>query len=844
MNVLTVILASAISLCGSWQFRCTSPEGEWHQGTVPGCVHTDLLSGGMIQNPYYGDNEKRLQWIGEKDWEYARTFNVSAADLEQNHVELVFEGLDTYATVYVNDIEVIRADNMFRTWKADVKDILIPGENRIAVRFESVFKANIAKYLDAPFKLQAWPNNDRADIWLSLYSRKAGYNYGWDWGPRLITTGIWKPAYIDCWSGLRIEPSRMATKSVSSREASMTADIHICSDKAQNAVLEIFADGIRCLRRTVELDCGNNEIDCPFTVKNPQLWWTNGLGGHKIYDFEIKVTAGGESFRRVEKAGIRTVEIVREKDDRGTAMYVRLNGKPVFAKGANWVPQDNFPCRVTSDRYAAAVKDAVDANMNMLRVWGGGFYENDAFYDECDRNGIIVWQDIAFACGMFPYDEEFLGNVAEEVRDNVRRLRNHPCIALWCGNNENEISYFAWGWNNTITAEQRGEYEGGLRKLFYEVIPEAISSEDPDRYYHPTSPVTGYNGIRYSEGDAHYWGVWKGAWVEDYLRPHNIARFMSEYGFQAYPCMETIRSFCPDYDMKVGSKTMLMHQKAYDDETRDPNYGDNMMLKYMRGYYKVPDAFDDFIYLSQYQQAEAVKVAMEAHRRAKPYCMGTLFWQLNDCWPVASWSSVDYYGRWKALQYYARRAYVETVVSPYINADGRVAVRVVTESLNPSKAVLRLCKVAFAGGSSTLESLECSIAADSSSDVCVLGEGALEGFELGDEELLYVRLEGRDGSLLSDNVFFRGRLNTHKLASAVPDIRAERSGEGVVLALSSLQPMLGLEINIDGVDQMSISDNWINLIPGFEVCLDVATEMSPEELLGKIKYKSLNQIMQ
>lgn len=843
MNVLAVILAGMVSLTGHWQFRCTSPEGEWHQGTVPGCVHTDLLSQGMIQDPFYADNEKRLQWIGEKDWEYARTFVVTAEDLANHHVDLIFEGLDTYASVYVNDVFVFRADNMFRNWKVDVREIIRAGENSISVRFDSVFKENMPKYLNAPYKLQAWPNNDRADVWLSLYSRKAGYNYGWDWGPRLITTGIWKPVYIDCWSGVRVEPSRVATKSLDARKAVMVSDVNVSSDEGCNAVLEIFADGKRCFRKTCTLSAGHNTIPCQFDIRNPQLWWCNGMGDHKVYDFEIRIISGSVAASRVEKAGIRTLEIVREKDEQGTSMFVRLNGKSVFVKGANWIPQDNFPCRVTPERYEAAVRDAVDANMNMLRVWGGGLYESDVFYDECDRNGILVWQDMAFACGMFPYDESFLENVSLEVRDNVRRLRNHPSIALWCGNNENEISYFAWGWNNTITAEQRSEYETGLHRLFYEVIPKAIAGEDPERYYHPSSPVTGYSGIDYSQGDAHYWGVWKGAWVEDYLKPHNIARFMSEYGFQAYPCMETIRSFCPDYDMKVGSRTMLMHQKAYDDETRDPNYGDNMMLKYMRGYYQVPEAFDDFIYLSQYQQAEAVKVAMEAHRRAKPYCMGTLFWQLNDCWPVASWSSVDYYGRWKALQYYARRAYKETIVSPYLTDKGKVAVRLVTDSEVPVKTTLELYRVAFDGATTAFSSIDVVIPADASVDACVLGEGTLTDFELSDNEMLYVRLVSRQG-LLSDNIFFKGRLNTHRLDDSKPEFRAVSVDGGVELSIVSDSPVLGLHIDIDGADQKTFSDNWVDIIPGFGKTIEIHTALRPEELLEKIEYKSINHIMQ
>lgn len=837
MNAFLSLILGIVSLSGQWQFRCTSPEGEWRNGNVPGAVQTDLMASGMIDDPFYGDNEKRVQWVGEKDWEYRRYFEVSAEDMAQSHQELVFEGIDTYATVFVNGQKVFSADNMFRTWRVDVKAFLHEGQNEIRVAFDSVFKIDVPKYLAAPYKLQAWPNNDQSDIWISLYARKAGYNYGWDWGPRLITSGIWKPVYLDCWSDLRLMPSQVVTNSVDKKKASMRAFVEIESDRTTEATVEIMSEGKSLYKAVRSIAEGANRLECPFIVRKPELWWTKALGGQKIYDFDIKVTTSGNTVERTERTGIRTVEVVREKDAQGRSFYLRLNGKAIFMKGADWVPQDNFPARISKERYASAIDDAVRANMNMLRVWGGGLYESDDFYDACDRAGILVWQDMAFACGMFPSDDAYLENVAAEVHDNVSRLCNHPSLALWCGNNENEISYFEWGWNRTITAEQKREYESGLRRLFYEIIPEAISSADASRYYHPGSPSTGFNGITYSEGDAHYWGVWKGAWVEEYLKPENIARFMSEYGFQSYPDMRTIDSFAPENQHYVGSNVMLAHQKAHDDNTSDPNFGDNMMKKYMEHYYRIPDSFSDYVYLGQFQQAEAVKVAMEAHRRAKPYCMGTLFWQLNDCWPVASWSSVDYYGRWKPLQYYARRAYADVLVSPYLKESGKaVGIRVVSDLMNEISTELELEVMDFSGNISLSTSFPLKIVADSSADVMDIPLSDVpEGCFL--EMRLYAK-----GQLLCENQFFPEFPNRYSYMPASPSITTEKTSDGVTLHISSKTLIRGLMLD-SGNDEDVFEDNCLTIVPGYDYTANVKTRTDAETFLAKLRFQSLNDIM-
>lgn len=816
-------------LSGDWQFRQVGAVA-WSAGCVPGCVHTDLMALGELQDPYYGRNEKDVQWVGEKDWEYRRVFSVSAETLAQTHCELVMEGVDTYADVFVNGQRVLVCDNAFRTWRTDIKSYLAEGENEIKVCFSSIFKVDMPKYLAAPYKLQAWPNNDQADIWLSLYARKPGYNYGWDWGPRLITTGLWKPVYLEAWSELRLASAYVKTESLQgAKAASMRAEMDLEADMEGPVTLDITCEGKKLASKVVSLSESSNKVALDFVVKKPRLWWTNGLGDQPLYDFTITVRAGHSVAAKTVTTGIRTLTVDRSADEHGHRMAVILNGKPVFCKGADWIPLDNFPARITPEWYAAAVGDAAAANMNMLRVWGGGLYESDDFYHACDSLGIMVWQDMAFACGMFPSDAHYLESVAAEVKDNVTRIRQHPSLALWCGNNENSISYYGWGWRDKTPQQYREQYEKSLHHLFEELIPQAIAEVDDAHYYHPTSPVTGFNGIGGGEGDSHFWSVWKGGMVDEYLKPRNIARFMSEYGFQALPCEKTIDSFTQPWDRKIDSAVMLAHQKAHDDETRDPNFGNNQIIKYMKAYYDVPSDFYDFVFLSQYQQAEAVKVAIEAHRRAKPYCMGTLYWQINDCWPVASWSSIDYYGRWKALHYYAKKAYSEMLASPYLREDGSVAVKVVSDRQSPAKVLLRTQVMSFDGRVLFDDSRSLQLAADSCEDALTIDMKALEDCD----RFVYVTLtEGSE--TVSTNIFFEkdakyynrpsadtssadASLGSSADASLRPSadvsLRLEDDGHRLTLCSDRLVRGLHLRTAID----TRLSDDYVTLVPGVPV---------------------------
>ncbi|MDR1652172.1 MAG: glycoside hydrolase family 2 protein, partial [Prevotellaceae bacterium] len=585
------------------------------------------------------------------------------------------------------------------------------------------------------------------------------------------------------------------------------------------------------VNKTFDLKKGFNKIEIDFNVKNAKIWWTNGIGEQPLYNFQCSVNEQHTTIT----TGIRTVEIIRQKDEAGQSMSVRLNGKDIFMKGANWIPLDNFINRVTPEKYEHFIRSAADANMNMLRVWGGGIYENNIFYQLCDSSGILVWQDMMFACGMFPADEKYLQTVENEVIDNVRRLRNHPCIALWNGNNENEISYYQWGWRTNMTPQHDDIYQGNLQKLFYNLIPAAIQSVDPSRYYHPTSPVTGYNKIGYNMGDVHLWSVWKGAEVEDYLK--NTGRFMSEYGFQSYPDMFTIKKFSSPRDWTLDSPVMLAHQRAKDDETGDPHFGNRMMSGYMEKYFTVPADFQDFVYMSQFQQAEIVKVAMESHRRSKPYCMGTLFWQLNDCWQAASWASIDYYGRWKALQYYAKKAYADILVSPYYD-DNKLKIKVISDLLTNTKANLQVTAMTVNGKIIFDKTIPLNISPNSAEDIFQENLAAI--FNDIPENQCFVLTTLKQGDKeISSNIYYHLYANKYLYSNDLPEIKISKNNDGFSIMLISKTLIRGVYLYTENENDV-FSDNYFTLIPNKSLIINVLSNSTESDLKKQIKLKSYN----
>lgn len=624
-----------IELNGKWEFSQVGTN-KWYPATVPGVVHTDLLANKLIPDPFWENNEQQLQWIGQKDWQYHTTFGVSKAQLNNENIELVFEGLDTYAEVRLNGIVIIQATNMFRKWKADIKKALRVGKNTLKVLFRSPISYNQKKYEAYPYKLPS--GSETKEPRVGSFTRKAAYHFGWDWGPRFVTMGIWRPVKINTWNTTKITDVHCYTQSIDyqSKEAKMMAEIMVQASKATQ--VQITIDDTTFAQR---LKAGKNVIAYPFTVKNPQLWWCNGEGMPHLYTLKVGLTHQRLTTQKQLKYGIRTIELVNTPDSIGTAFYFKLNGKPVFMKGGNYIPQDVFLPRVTTAQYRKLIQDIKNANMNMIRVWGGGIYERDFFYDLCDENGILVWQDFMFAGSLYPGDANFVANVRQEVKENIIRLRNHPCIALWCGNNEIDVAWKNWGWQKQYgySPQDSAKIWQDYLHLFHKVIPAQLKQFDGHRNYTTTSPLSNWGTAEnFNHSSMHYWGVWHGREPFEKFKD-NVGRFMVEYGFQSFPSMETIRKFAADSSLSLTSTTMKNRQKSY--------IGNGLITKHIEQYYNTPKSFEDFVQLSQQTQAKGLQMAIREHMGRQPHCMGSLFWQLNDCWPGPSWSVIDYYGRHK-----------------------------------------------------------------------------------------------------------------------------------------------------------------------------------------------------
>lgn len=629
----------------NWTFNKQN-ETKKHKATIPGTVHTDLFQNQLIPDPFFGNNEKQLQWIENENWEYETHFTLSESELKNQNIDLEFEGLDTYATFYLNGKVVLEADNMFRKWSISAKSYLKIGSNHLKV----VFHSAVQKGKEAAKQLSyTLPEKER------VFVRKAQYQFGWDWGPRFVTAGIWKKVQLKFWNSAKIENIKYSQIQLNDKKAILEFTTEIYVSKVKTIQLKINEK-----IETFNLKKGKSKIKMQYEITNPKLWWCNGLGDANLYPFTVEISQKKQLLDAKKlNIGLRTIELIQEKDQVGKSFYFKLNGKSVFMKGANVVPPDSFLPRVSDSTYFSLVENAKKANMNMLRVWGGGVYFDEAFYEACDANGILVWQDFMFACSMYPGDEKFVQNVKQEVIENVNRLQNHPSIAIWCGNNENDEGWHNWGWQKQFNYSKADSTQiwNDYKKVFHEMIPQTLDSLLPKEknIYWSSSPSIGW-GRKESllQGDSHYWGVWWGKEPFE-IYEKKVGHFMSEYGFQGMPNLETLQKVMKKEDLNFTSEAFKNHQKH-------PT-GYETINEYMERDYVVPKDFEDYAYVSQLLQARGMKTAIEAHRRAKPYCMGTLYWQFNDCWPVTSWSSLDYYGNWKAFHYQAKRSFENLLLS-------------------------------------------------------------------------------------------------------------------------------------------------------------------------------------
>lgn len=624
-----------------WEFCETGKE--WYSASVPGAVHLDLYDNNLIEDPFYRDNENKLQWIEETSWEYKSEFSLEEEFLEKKNIQLIFSGIDTYADVYLNDSLIKSCDNFFVTHRVKLDSVL-----KLNNELRFVFHPTVEKAKDIqknnPYNL---PGEER------VYVRKPQFHFGWDWGPRFIGCGITEEVKLLGFNTAQISDYYLRTISVSDTKAKMRLELEI-SD------LESEPYFIAFLGEEYPVQKEGNHIE--FTVENPNLWWPRGYGDQHFYPLEISLldSKGTVVDQIHEKYAIRQIDLVQDADDLGKGFKFQINGIDIYAKGANYIPLDFFHTRVDSGHYRKALNDVVEANMNMLRVWGGGMYEDEYFYNLCDSLGILVWQDFMFACAMYPGDDDFMESVEQEATQQLKRLRKHPAIALWCGNNEISEGWHRWGWQEGRSEDEIDALWMDYQNLFNKLLPNLVDTFTTSDYWE-SSPQYGRGDSKYQfTGDAHDWGVWHDA--EPFEKFQNkVPRFMSEYGFQSFPEIDAMELYTLEEDLFLDSEVMKVHQKH-------PR-GNSLIQEYMLRDYKAPAEFESFIYLSQVLQAEGMRVGMEAHRRARPYNMGTLYWQFNDCWPVASWSGRDYYGNWKALHYATQRAYEDLLISTMQSKD-------------------------------------------------------------------------------------------------------------------------------------------------------------------------------
>ncbi|MFC1619587.1 glycoside hydrolase family 2 protein [Candidatus Neomarinimicrobiota bacterium] len=650
--------SAMIDLNGTWEFKSTD-DVEWTEAQVPGSVWSDLIRAGRLEDPFYRDNELKVQWVEKKEWEYRRTFQVDEDLLKHDKVILDCRGLDTISEILLNGTPVAKTENQFIEYEFNVKPLLVVGENRIHIIFRSILEWDRQQVAAEP-KVSWTSSKGRM-----FFTRKEGSDFGWDWGVRLVTAGIWRPIRIAAYQTARITDIAVRQNLSDPGNAILMigADVEEYDSQALDLSLQVKLDEELVAEATVPVT--GSHVSATVEVRNPQLWWPNGWGEQPLYTVSARLVVGETEVHRKElPIGLRTIELVREKDERGETFGFKVNGNLIFCKGVNWVPADALPERPTEDHYRALLGACKEANMNMIRLWGGGEYQPDIFYEFCDENGIMIWHDFMFAVGPFLANKAYMANVEAEITSVVRRLRHHPSIVLWSGNNECESNM--GGGQNWIDQYEYVTWEE-YDKVFNELIPETAARYDPDRPYWPSSPHHPLDRDKEGpeweteSGDAHPWDVWHGAQPFSWYTRNLGFRFVSEYGFQSLPDMATIRAFTAPEDRYFPSYVLDHHNKC--GRKDNSGEGNRRIASYMSSMFHLPGNLDGWVYLSQIMHAEGMKIGTEAYRRNFPHTTGALYWQLNDNWPTISGSSLDFYGRWKALHYFAKHFFNPVLVS-------------------------------------------------------------------------------------------------------------------------------------------------------------------------------------
>jgi beta-mannosidase len=860
-DLLSQSLPLVIEINNGWKFHKVGTN-VWHPAKVPGCIHTDLLADKIIADPFYRDNEGKLQWIDKCSWEYKTILVIDKTTLDRQNIELCFKGLDTYAEVYLNDQHILTTDNMFCEWNVNVRQILVEGANTLRVLFHSPVAMGLLSRdkfnIEAPvgYNLEFVTNSD----WPSVgpYIRKAAYMFGWDWGPKLTTSGIWRPVFLKAWDNARINGIQIVQDSVTTKKALLSAVVTIEASSLFNGVLNLSyaLKGIRIPVNPlpVKLQIGLNEVKINFDINSPALWWPNGLGDHPLYEFTGSLSNGKDEIDMFKtNSGLRTIKLVQKPEkDGGNSFYFEVNGIPVFAKGSNYIPSDIFPSRVTDSHYEQLVTDAVEANMNMFRIWGGGIYENDIFYDLCDKNGIMIWQDFAFAAHSPDYPE-YQESIRRELKENIRRLHNHPCIALWCGNNEIDLvwnllmkKYFGMPLSKEasmlssilpflppageVDPKVTERVEKAYNDIFYKMIPEAIEKYDFNSHnYWPSSPMGGYKDpmtlSKPQSGDMHYYVAYVNKPFSNILETQS--HFFSEHGFQSWPDKKVVYQFTIPEDRDKNSTVMKAHNKAM--------VGNSVLDKYIKMYYKAPKDFDSYIYITQLLQDACMKLSLETHRRWMPYTMGSLYWQLNDVWPVASWASIDFQNNPKGLYYIVKKAFNPVIVVPANFKNGFI-VNVISDKREAFKAKMEMKILDFNGKQLWSKTIPVNMTANTSTEFYKTTTKELVN-KLDTTQIVFSVKLLQGSKIGASNLYYFSSPKDLKLPIPVITkvINTSDQGYSITLASDKLVKDLYLDTDVKG----QFSDNYFDILPGEKVTVSFKTKEKIENFGDKLKLFSL-----
>ncbi len=788
-----------------WEFQY---QGKWYPAFLPGYIHTDLMDNKLIPDPFFGCNEDSVQWVSDSCWVYRLQFDGDLINPSQ-HPEFVFEGVTGYAEFFLNDEPFLNqegqnfTDNSYRIWRFPLPAKLKEKDNVLIVKFIPSSQVIRERAKQLPYIL---PDP-------RVFLRNPPYQAGWDWGPTLITCGFSKPVYLNQWKDFTISNLHVRQNHLCEEEAHLLVSFDLqCDNNNAVNIKYLVNDKIFKTVRGAEINPNTGCFSTELTIKNPKLWYPNGMGEQNLYKVSVVVEKGNESKILETRIGLRNVELKTKRDSIGQAFEFWVNGQPVFMKGVNWIPADFFPTRIKDAQYRQLLQSCKDAHMNMIRVWGGGIYEPDVFYDICDELGILVWQDFMYSCALYPGDSAFMHNAEMEAREQVSRLRNHPCIAVWCGNNEVKNGWEDWGWQKLYKPLHRAELEHNMHALFDVMLAEVVIELDPYSSYVPSSPLWGWGHPECcTEGDSHYWGVWWGELPFE-MWEQKTGRFMSEYGFQSYPSMNTINNYTDQKERNINSATIKKHQKHA--------RGMQIINKALEQYFYVPEKLSDYVYMSQLVQAYGIGQAIEVHRRLQPHCMGTLYWQLNDCWPVASWSSIDYYGQWKALHYEAKRQFEPLILTTAPLQDNELPIYAINDSTGNIQALLQISLCDFDG--KVIDSLSIDSILIPGRSSTEIGRYALNKklkINKLTKQYLLLQLYRTDGKLLTQKVHFylypkQMEFDSQGIVTSVQRFNPGSKNEYYVFTLTSNTLKYGVEVstNISG----SYSDNYFTLLPGEE----------------------------